>query len=262
MIYERDMIYCAERLDFLRFLPRASCRLAIIDPPYNMKKAPWDAWPNAASYDQWLDETFDALLPALTADATLYIFNKPANLARLLGRLQARGLTLLNWIAWDKRDGMGNTQRRYAPRSEHLLFMAVGGDYVFNIDEARQPYESSERIRHAMKSGIIKNGKRWFPNEKGRQRGDVWHFPSERHSLKSNGRVIQLKHPTKKPSALIDMLVRVSSEPGDTVLDPFVGLGTTARAALDNRRHFFACDSEIEYVSVARDLLQILHQHP
>ena len=62
-----------------------------------------------------------------------------------------------------------------------------------------------------MKKGILKNGKRWFPNPKGKACGEVWHITSERHKSKSNGKVQKMEHLTPKPSDLIERIIKASS---------------------------------------------------
>ncbi|GHT24135.1 hypothetical protein AGMMS49953_05970 [Endomicrobiia bacterium] len=92
-----------------------------------------------------------------------------------------KGLIFQNWITWDKRDGLGTSKTKYSNGQESILFFTKNKKHIFNYDEIRVPYESTERIEHASKKGIFKNGKRWFPNDKGRLCDEVWHIVSERH---------------------------------------------------------------------------------
>lgn len=187
--------------------------LAVVDPPYNMAKAGWDTF---ASHDAFLEFTarwIDALLPTLKANASLYIFNTPYNSAFILQLLMARGLIFQNRITWDKRDGLGASRSKFSNGQETILFVTKGLRHTFNADAVRVPYESDERIRHAAQKGILKNGRRWFPNAQGRLCGEVWHFSSERHKSKVNGKTPKLGHLTPKPLDLVERIVCASSNP-------------------------------------------------
>lgn len=169
-----------------------------------------------------------------------------------------RGLVFQNWITWDKRDGLGASRTKFSNGQETILFATKGKGHTFNADAVRVPYESDERIKHAAVKGIVKNGSRWFPNPNGRLCGEVWHFSSERHKLKVNGKTPRLGHLTPKPVDLIERIVKASSNPGDLVLDCFMGSGTTAIAARKNSRDFVGCEIDPGYITLARDRLKRL----
>ena len=88
--------------------------------------------------------------------------------AFILQYLVSKKMIFQNWITWDKRDGLGASKRKYSNGQETILFFTKSNEYIFNSEEIRIPYESKERIEHANKKGIIKNGKRWFPNPNGK----------------------------------------------------------------------------------------------
>lgn len=251
-----DTIVTADCLTYLAGLPDACVDLACVDPPYALKKADWDSWPDEASFLTFTYGWLDALLPKLKPGASLYVFNTPKNSAYILTHLAGRGLTFQNWITWDKRDGFSATTRRFVPTQETVLFFtAPGRRHTFNADAVRVPYESTDRIAAAAKTGILKNGRRWFPNPAGRLVNDVWHISSERHKRKVGGRVQKQQHVTPKPLDLIERIVLASSNPGDVVLDCFLGTGTTAVAAMLHGRHFLACEQNPHYVEIAAQRL-------
>ena len=238
-------------LDFLAGIASESVDLAVVDPPYNMSKAEWDRF---SSTQAFLDFTFawlDALVPVLKPDASLYVFNTPYHAAYILAHLVETGLKYQNWITWDKRDGIGGATRRYNRRQETILFFTKSNQHTFNHNDIRIPYESTERIAHARSKGILKNGKRWFPNPNGKLLGDVWHITSERHKTKKGGKTQTQEHATPKPLDMMERIIAASSDEGDLVLDCFAGTGTTAVAALKLGRSFIGCDSEPEYVHMA-----------
>ncbi len=98
-------------------------------------------------------------------------------------------------------------------------------NYTFNADEVRIAYESTERIKHAQSKGILKNNKRWFPNPKGKLCLDVWEITSQRHVEKEKGKILKPKHPSIKPKALIERMIKASSHKNDLILDLFSGSG-------------------------------------
>lgn len=242
--------------DFLRRIDDGVADLAVIDPPYNMRKADWDTFKSEKYFFEFTYSWIDALLPKLRQDGSLYIFNTPYNSAFILQYLAGKGLRFQNWITWDKRDGMGGARRRFSNGQETIVFFTKGKNHTFNYDDVRVPYESVERIEHAKKRGILKNGKRWFPNEKGRLCGEVWHIASERHKNKVNGKTRKMDHITPKPFDLVERIIRASSKPGDIVLDCFAGSGTTAVVAKTLQRNFLCCDINKEYVKIARNRLK------
>jgi len=246
-----DSIYEMDCFDFLDKVAPKSVDLAVIDPPYNMKKADWDTFPSHDAFMTFTKKWIDALVPKLKPTASLYIFNTPYNCAFILQHLVKKNLIFQNWITWDKRDGLGAATQKYANGQETVLFFTKSDAHTFNSDEIRVPYESTERIAAAAKKGIIKNGKRWFPNPAGRLCGEVWHITSERHKTKVNGKVQKQPHLTPKPLELVERIIKASSNKGDLVLDCFAGSGTTAVAAKKLSRNFICADISKKYAELA-----------
>ena len=253
-----NVIYNMDCFDFLCKIKNNSIDLAVIDPPYNMKKADWDTFGTHDDFINFTKKWIDALIPKLKKDASLYIFNTPFNCAFILHHLIKRKMFFQNWITWDKRGGLGASTRKYANGQESILFFTKSENHTFNSDDIRVPYESTDRIAAAAKKGIIKNGKRWFPNPGGRLCGEVWHIVSERHKNKVNGKVQKQAHLTPKPAELIERIIRASSNVGDLVLDCFVGSGTTALVAKKSGRNFICSDISAQYVKLANKKLREL----
>lgn len=253
-----NAIHHMDCFQLLGSLDDGTVDLAVLDPPYNLRKAEWDTFGSDAEFFDFTFAWIDALIPKLQQHGSLYIFNTPYNSAFILRHLVARGLLFQNWITWDKRDGMGGARRRFSNGQETILFFTSGPRHTFNYDDVRVPYESTQRIEHAKSKGIVKNGKRWFPNPNGRLCGEVWHFSSARHKSKVNGKVQKMGHATPKPLDLIERIITASSSIGDLVLDCFVGTGTTAVAAKRLEREFVCSDSNEDYVVMARRRLQEL----
>ena len=252
-----NQIYNLDCFDFLSKIDDNSINLAVIDPPYNMSKADWDTF---KSHKDFLDFTYkwiDALLPKLKQNGSLYIFNTPFNSAYILQYLVSKNMVFQNWITWDKRDGLGTSKRKYSNGQESILFFTKSDKHIFNYNDIRVPYESTDRIEHAIKKGILKNGERWFPNPNGRFCGEVWHITSERHKRKINGKVQKMEHLTPKPLDLIERIIKASSKKGDLVLDCFVGSGTTAVASKILGRNFLCSDIDKNYVKLSNKNLDL-----
>ncbi|MEO8065524.1 MAG: site-specific DNA-methyltransferase [Candidatus Doudnabacteria bacterium] len=256
-----NKIYNLDCFDFLKQIDNNTVNLAILDPPYNMHKADWDTFRNHKKFLEFTFKWIDALIPKLKKDSSIYIFNTPYNSAFILEYLIKRRLVFQNWITWDKRDGLGSAKQRYSNGQETILFFTKEHNHTFNYNDVRVPYDSTERIEHAKVRGILKNGKRWFPNEKGKVVGEVWHITSERHKHKVNGKVQKLPHLTPKPLDMIERMVLASSNKGDLVLDCFIGSGTTAVAATKLGRNFVGNDSDKEYVKIASNRLKSLNKN-
>jgi len=249
---ELDVVVEGDCFVYLHGVEDGSVDLACVDPPYNLGKGTWDTWKVRSDFLAFTERWIDALLPKLRPGAGLFVFNTPQNCAHILTYLEKRGCEFQNWITWDKRDGFTATKRRFVPGQEAIVYVTTpGARHIFNADAVRVPYESTERIAAAASTGILKNGKRWYPNASGRLCPDVWHITSERHKTKVSGRVQKSTHPTPKPLDLIERIVLAASNPGDTVLDCFAGTGTTAVAAVRHGRHFLACEFNPEYAKVA-----------
>lgn len=244
---EINKIYHLDVFDFLSTkVADNSIDLAVIDPPYNMKKADWDTFKNQ---DDFLNFTFswiNALLPKLKENSSLYIFNTSFNSAYILQFLVEQGLGFKNWIVWNKQDGISAPKSKFVNGSETILFFTKGNP-VFNFDDIREPYKSTDRMKHAAKKGIIKNGKRWFPNPNGRLCSEVWNFSSERHKNKVNGKTQKMSHLTPKPKDMIERIIKASSNKGDLVLDCFMGSGTTAIVSKKIGRDFIGTELNEEH---------------
>ncbi len=247
----------ADAIKFLDRIPDDSIDLICVDPPYNMKKDVWDTFASETDFLKFSKKWIKLAAKKLRPGGSIYVFNTPENSARFLTFLEQEGLEFQNWITWDKRDGFAAPKSKFVPGAEAILFFTKPGRrHTFNFDDVRIPYESTSRIEAAKSKGILKNGKRWFPNENGKLCNDVWHIPSDRHANKVNGRLKSADHPTIKPLELIERIIRASSNPKDVVLDFFVGSGTTALAAKNLDRKFLACDSNAAYVKLARKRLE------
>lgn len=166
-----NKIYKADVFDFLNALPQGCIDLAIIDPSYNLKVADWDCFASEIEFLEFSKKWIKAMLPKLKENAGFYIFNTPYNAAIFINILReiAPNIAFQNLICWYKKDGMSANKKRFNSSQESIIFYTMNPkNYYFDSDSIRIPYESTERIAHAAKKGILKNAKRCLPNPLGK----------------------------------------------------------------------------------------------
>ncbi len=249
-----NKVYLSDVFDFLDMIENKSIDLAIIDPPYNQNVAEWDKF----TTEDFLKFTFnwlDSVLKKMKSTGSIYIFNNSYNAALILSYLKDKNICFKNWITWYKKDGFVNSKLKFVNNQETILFFTMTEEYTFNADNVRVPYNSASRMESAKKKGILKNGKRWYPNEKGKLCTDVWEFTSVRHLKKVKGKVVSQKHPTPKPEGMVERMILASSNEKDLVLDLFSGTGTTSYIAKKNNRNFIGCDNSIDYIDLINERL-------
>lgn len=249
-----NAIYIQDCFSFLKSLEDKSIDLAIIDPPYNLKVADWDKFKSEKEFLEFSFAWIDAMLQKMKPSASFYIFNTPYHCALFLHYLQGKAV-FQNFITWYKKDGLSYTKKRFLNNQESILFYTMDSkNYYFDYDSVRIPYNSTQRIAHAREKGILKNGKRWYPNPNGKLCPDVWEIVSERHKQKVNGKVQKLNHPTPKPREMIERMIKASSKEGDLVLDLFAGSGTTSIVAKELGRNSIGCELNKEYMDSSLEI--------
>lgn len=153
---------------------------------------------------------------------------------------QHRDLYLRNRIVWTFGHGT-HAKRRFSGRHETILWFSKGDDYYFDLDQARVPQKYPGK-RHYKGS---KKGQ-WSGNPLGKNPSDVWDIPNVKA-----GHVEKTEHPCQFPVALVRRLIRTLSPAGGLVLDPFMGAGSTAVAALLEGRRFCGSELHKKYVRIA-----------
>jgi site-specific DNA-methyltransferase (adenine-specific) len=158
------------------------------------------------------------------------------------------------WIVWHYKN-KANLGGDWGRSHESIVHFRKSKDFTFNIDDVRIPY-GAHTLKYPVHpqaetsqyggNGNSKNRDHWVPNPKGAKPKDVMDIPTT-----SNGMGEKTPHPTQKPEELLRKLVLASSNPGDTVLDPFSGSGTTLVVAEQLGRRWLGCDTNAEYNSWA-----------
>lgn len=254
---ELNNIFCMDVFKFLdQKVENNSIDLAIVDPPYNLNQEKWDTFSSEMEYLNFTFKWLDKLILKMKNTGSVYLFNNAYNSAIIFNYLIKKGLKFQNWIVWHKKDGFYSTKKKYVSNQETILFFTISEKYFFNSEIIRVPYESESRIEHAKKKGILKKGKRWFPNENGKLCSDVWHFSSVRHLNKVNGKLKKYIHPTAKPEKMIERIVLASSEKNNVVLDLFSGSGVTSYIAKKYDRFFTGCENNSIYLDYANERLK------
>lgn len=162
---------------------------------------------------------------------------------------KAAGLKLRNRIVWTFGHGL-HCQKRFSGRHETILWFTKSDEYTFNLDPMRVPSKYPEKKHFkGPKRGEISS------NPLGKNPSDVWEIPN----VKAN-HVEKTIHPCQFPVGLVEKLVLGLTNAGDNVLDPYLGVGSTAIAALKNGRHAYGCDIMEEYVDIANERIEALFE--
>lgn len=246
-----DTILAGDCLEMMATLPEKSVDLVFADPPYNLQlqQELWrpnltrvdavdDAWDQFASfqaYDVFTRDWLTACRRVLKDDGTLWVIGSYHNIFRVGTVLQDLGFWILNDVIWVKTNPMPNFRGvRFTNAHETLIWASKsrGSRYTFN--------------HRAMKAA----------NDDLQMRSD-WLMPicTGAERLKRNGRKV---HPTQKPEALLHRILLASSRPGDVLLDPFFGSGTSGAVAKKLGRHFIGIEREPGYIESALQRIELI----
>lgn len=232
-------VFPADCLDVLRKLPDNSVQLIVCDPPYNILMADWDEHSNYITWaTQWLLEA----RRVLSETGNFVIFGGlqyqgetgSGDLLSIIAEVRRQQLfNLVNLIIWNYPNGMG-AHRFFASRHEEIVWFTKTTKYYFDLDAVREPFDE-ETKRLYMKDKRL----RADSVEKGRNPTNVWRF------TRLNGNALErVGHPTQKPIALIDRIIKSMSYEGSVVLDFFAGSAVTTRVAIELGRHSISTDKE------------------
>lgn len=228
--FSLDQLYLGDSLSLMRELPDGAVDLVITDPPFAIDfRAARNNYNRTGSRvmegyreiapEDYLAFTTDWMGQAfrvLRPTGSLYVFSGWNRLRDVLQALDETGFSTINHLIWKYQFGVF-TKKRYVTSHYHILFAAKDPkNYTFN------------KVDH-------------YPE-------DVWVVNREYWTGK-------LKTPTKLPRELVKKILRFSSNPGDIVLDPFIGSGTVAVAAREMGRHYLGFEIVEEYLELASERL-------
>ncbi len=242
-------LYRGDCLDFLATLPDDAMQLVVTSPPYNIGKE----YEERLELDDYLEQqtaVISECVRVLRSEGSIcwqvgnYVENGaivPLD-AILFPVFSGLGLRMRNRIVWRFGHGL-HCRNRFSGRHEAIMWFTKSDDYYFDLDPVRIPQKYPGK-RH------YKGPKAGQPscNPLGKNPGDVWNIPN----VKSN-HVEKTAHPCQFPVALVERLVLSMTREDDSVLDPFVGSGTTIVAALRHGRRGHGSEVVPEYVELARE---------
>ena len=253
--HEEDMrhdrapvLACEDNLSFLRRLPEASVKLVVTSPPYNLGKG-YEAMTSLEAYVEAQRRVIAQCVRVLHPRGSLcwqvgnYVANgeiAPLDII-LYPVFRDQGLKLRNRIVWHFGHGLHCT-KRLSGRYETINWWTRGDGYTWNLDSIRVPSKYPHK-RHFKGP----NAGKLSGNPKGKNPSDVWSFPNVK-----NNHPEKTIHPCQFPVELAERLVLSMTDPGDAVLDPYMGVGSTVIAALMHGRAAYGCDIVREYVEIAR----------
>ena len=229
-----------DAIDELKKMSSDSIDLIATDPPYNLGKdygnsIDYKGWHEYELFtEQWLTEAVRVLKPT----GSIYIFMGVRFISKLFSLLEAKGLLFNGWVIWHYTQGMGR-KRGFSPRHEDILYFTRSNDFTFNLDSVRVP-QKYFRERN---------------NMNGANPSDVWQFSHVHYSNPE-----RQPHPTQKPLAVMERIIKASSNEGDIILDPFVGSGTTCLAAHSLKRRWIGIDTNPEYIKLSEKRIKTKYE--
>jgi modification methylase len=250
--FKTNVIFGGDCIEAMNRLPENSVDLIFADPPYNMQLGgeltrpdnsrvdgvddAWDQFDSFKAYDDFSRRWLTAARRILKPTGSLWVIGSYHNIFRVGATLQDIGFWMLNDIVWRKSNPMPNFRgTRFTNAHETLIWCAKSKDakYTFNYD--------------AMKN----------MNEGLQMRSD-WTLPLCTGDERLKGTDGLKVHPTQKPEALLYRVIMSTTKPGDVVLDPFFGTGTTGAVAKLLGRKYIGIEQDPNYIAAARERLALV----
>lgn len=252
----RNTLIEGDCIDIMNRLPAASVDLVFADPPYNLQLGGgltrpdqsrvdgvddhWDRFDSFDAYDLFTHQWLEAARRVLKPDGAIWVIGSYHNIFRVGAVLQDAGFWIQNDVIWLKTNPMPNFKgTRFQNAHETLIWAAreEGAKVTFNYD-ALKVFNEDKQMRSDWTLPICTGAER-LKDETGRK-----------------------AHPTQKPEALLQRVILATSHPGDLILDPFAGTGTTAAVARRLGRDFIGIEREGSYVRLARARLAEIEPAP
>jgi len=242
-----NTIYLGDTLAYLQSLPSNSVDLIVSSPPYNLGKD----YEARRALDIYLDEqrlVLNECARILSSKGSLFwqvgSYSNAGTLipldVRFFPILEDAGLIPRNRIAWARQHGL-HARKKFSCGYETILWFTKSGDYVFNLEAIRVPqkYQNKKAWRGDRKGEFTCN-----PN--GKNPGNIWMFRNVKHNHEE-----QTLHPCQFPEDLIARIFLLTSNTGDVVLDPYMGVGTVAVVAQEEGRLYAGAELDSQYHDIA-----------
>jgi adenine-specific DNA-methyltransferase len=247
-------LYEGDRLEFLSQIPSGEARLVVTSPPYNIGKK----YEKRLRFEHYLEEqktTLQECYRVLADDGSICwqvgnhitangeIFPLDIYIYDICTKL---GLKLRNRIIWCFEHGL-HCRNRLSGRYETVLWFTKSEKYIFNLDLIRIPQKyPGKKYFKGPKAG------QYSCNPLGKNPGDVWVIPNVKHN-----HVEKTIHPCQFPIELVERLVLALTNKSDLVVDPYMGVGSTACAAILHRRRAAGADTMPEYLRIAAERVKL-----
>jgi site-specific DNA-methyltransferase (adenine-specific) len=254
-----ELTNCTILGDCLKVAGRLKCEsadLLVLDPPYNLnKRFGENTFSRRAveEYSDWLGRVLDTVLPLLRPTGTVYICGDWHTSTSIFAPAASR-LKIRNRITWEREKGRG-AKTNWKNASEDIWFCTVGDDYIFNVEAVKLRRKVIAPYRNG--DGSPKD---WCETSDGNFRdthpSNFWSdITVPFWSMSEN-----TDHPAQKSEKLLAKLILASTRPGDLVLDPFLGSGTSSVVARKLGRKYLGIEIVEEYALVAERRLQMAEQ--
>lgn len=254
-----NRVLTGDSLQHLADLPEASVDLAFADPPFNIgyEYDVYDDRKARADYLAWTERWLAAVRRVLKPTAAFFVAIGDEYAAEIKVRLGDLGLTMRNWIVWHYTFGVHCT-KKFTRSHAHIFYYVVDPKrFTFNADAVRVPSarQTTYADRRANPKGRVpddtwvlrpQEDEQFFQTEM-----DTWYVSRVCGTFKE-----RTGHPCQMPEALLERIIRVASNPGELVLDPFAGSGTTLVAAKRLGRRYLGIELSTEYAERVRQRLQ------
>lgn len=252
-----DVTIHQDAFEALDFLPQNSFDMLFADPPYNLTKTfgenRFDQL-SSEDYEKWLDSWLTKCVRLLKQNASVYICGDWRS-GSAIQRVASRYFRIRNRITWEREKGRGALSN-WKNASEDIWFLTVSDDYTFNLEDVR--------LKRRVTAPYRENGrpKDWVGERDGNFRltspSNLWNdITVPFWSMPEN-----TEHPTQKPEKLLAKIILASTNPGDLILDPFLGSGTTSVVARKLGRHFVGIESDEKYALLAEKRISLAETNP
>lgn len=245
------MIYNQDCLEGMRSLKENSIDLTVTSPPYNIGKE-YENKLSFKDYTVWMGKVIKEVARVTSGSVVFQMGNYvndgvviPLDCA-LFNTFIENGLIPRNRIIWTFGHGL-HCKKRFSGRHETLLWFTKSNDYTFNLDPVRVPQKYPNKKSYKGPNKGMLSG-----NPLGKNPGDVWDIPNVK-----NNHPEKTDHPCQYPLALVDRIILSMTNENDTVMDPFLGSGTTAESSVNNKRKFIGYELDESYISICEKRLLI-----
>jgi site-specific DNA-methyltransferase (adenine-specific) len=236
-----------------------SVDVAFADPPFNIgyEYDLYDDARNKIEYLEWTENWLEEIRRVLKPTGSLFVAIGDEYAAEMKIRLDQLGLTMRNWIIWHYTFGV-NCTLKFNRSHAHIFYYVVDPkNFKFFRENVRVPSarQTTYGDRRANAGGKLPDDT-WVLRPQEEERAfssdtDTWYVSRVCGTFKERG-----DHPCQMPEAVLERIIRVSSEPGDLILDPFAGSGTTLAAAKKLGRDYLGIELSKEYVRKIRQRLK------